>query len=43
MLRFEARGLRMNSALPSSLLLLLFFLPFTWDATVAGVRQLRCP
>jgi hypothetical protein len=30
MLRFEARGLRVNSALPSSLLLLLFFLPFTW-------------
>jgi hypothetical protein len=29
-LRFEARGLRVNSALPSSLLLLLFFLPFTW-------------
>jgi hypothetical protein len=26
MLRFEARGLRVNSALPSSLLLLLFFL-----------------
>jgi hypothetical protein len=31
MLRFEARGLRANSALPSSLRLLLFFLPFTWD------------
>jgi hypothetical protein len=30
MLRFEARGLRVNSALPSSLLWLMFFLPFTW-------------
>jgi hypothetical protein len=30
MLRFEARGLRVNSALPSSLPLLLFLLPFTW-------------
>jgi hypothetical protein len=30
MLRFEARGLCVNSALPSSLLLLLFLLPFTW-------------
>jgi hypothetical protein len=30
MLRFEARGLRVNFTLPSSLLLLLFFLPFTW-------------
>jgi hypothetical protein len=29
-LRFQAPGLRVNSALPSSLLLLLFFLPFTW-------------
>jgi hypothetical protein len=29
-LRFHAPGLRGNSALPSSLLLLLFFLPFTW-------------
>jgi hypothetical protein len=47
MLRFEARGLRVNSALPSSLPLLLFLLPFTWGrhrrarATTA-VRQLRC-
>jgi hypothetical protein len=30
MLRFEARGLRVNSALPSRLLLLSFLLPFTW-------------
>jgi hypothetical protein len=30
MLRFQAPGLRVNSALPSSLPLLLFFLPFTW-------------
>jgi hypothetical protein len=30
MLRFEAWGLRVNSALPSRLLLLLFLLPFTW-------------
>jgi hypothetical protein len=28
-LRFQAPGLRLNSALPSSLLLLLFLLPFT--------------
>jgi hypothetical protein len=30
MLRFEARGLRVNSALLGCWLLLLFFLPFTW-------------
>jgi hypothetical protein len=30
MLRFQTPGLRVNSALPSSLPLLLFFLPFTW-------------
>jgi hypothetical protein len=30
MLRFKARGLRLNSALPSRLLLLSFLLPFTW-------------
>jgi uncharacterized membrane protein (DUF485 family) len=30
MLRFQAPGLRLNSALPSSLLLLLFLLTFTW-------------
>jgi hypothetical protein len=30
MLRFEARGLRVNYALPSRLLLLSFLLPFTW-------------
>jgi hypothetical protein len=30
MLRFQAPGLRVNSALPSSLPLLLFLLPFTW-------------
>jgi hypothetical protein len=35
--RIEARGLRVNSALPSSLLLLLFFLPFTWG------RHCRAP
>jgi hypothetical protein len=29
-LRFQAPGLRVNSVLPSSLLMLLFVLPFTW-------------
>jgi hypothetical protein len=43
MLRFEAQGLRLNSALLGCWLLLLFFLPFTSVRTVArGVRQLRC-
>jgi hypothetical protein len=44
MLRFEARGLRVNSALPSRLLLLLFLLPFTWGRhrRARATTQLRC-
>jgi hypothetical protein len=45
MLHFGALGLRMNSTLPSSLLLFLFFLPFTWGrhrrarATAAALSE----
>jgi hypothetical protein len=42
MLRFEARGLRVNSALPSRLLLLSFSCRSLGAATVGRVRQLRC-
>jgi hypothetical protein len=35
--RFEARGLRVNSALPSSLLLLLFFLPHFNVILLSGI------
>jgi hypothetical protein len=40
-LRFQAPGLRVNSALPSSLLLLLFFLPFTWGRHLGRHRRAR--